>query len=97
MVICGIFFNDPLEELVYIYCLVATIATLVVLIFGLKDFVKSCVEDHCWWMSLAKALLVIIAIALWPITLVVAFIVYIVKQIIKGVKEAKQELKTNNQ
>lgn len=92
MIICngGIFFNDPLEDLIYVYCLVSFALTLVFIIFGLKEFVKSCVEDHCWWKSVAKALLVILAIALGPITIMVLFVGFIIAKIIEGIKEGKQ-------
>jgi len=85
----GIFFNNPLEDIIYLHCLAVVALTLVFIIFGLKEFVKSCVEDHCWWRSVAKALLVILAIALGPITITVLSVGIIITKIIEGIKEGK--------
>lgn len=100
MIICngGIFFNDPLEDIIYIHCLVSFALASIFIIFGLKEFVKGCVEDHCWWKSVAKALLVILAIALGPVTIILAIVGFIIVKaitgIIEGIKEAKQELES---
>ena len=100
LAICnGIFFNDPTEDLVYIHCLISFALASIFIFCGLKPFVKSCIEDHCWWKSVAEALLVILAIALGPITVVViiigVIIVGIAEGITEGVREAKQEMANN--